>query len=410
MLKKVALPIIIIAIAVVGFLLLKVSKPETAAKERPEKAWLVDALDVTFKQVAPEITIYGRVETPRDASLKAALEADVINVDVLEGETVEAGQLLIKLDDTDVSLIQQQRQADLAETQALIDSENRRFERDKGLLANQKQLVALADNAVERAKKLEQSRLASRSALDEAQAAYEQQLLSLKQLQHDIYDHPARLAQLKASQQRAEALMKQSEVNIQRTEIRAPFNGRVANLAVALGDRVRPGDNLLAIYDLDNLEVRAQIPGRFISQVRQLLNQRQSLNATADVDGETVHMELHRLSGEVRQDSGGIDGLFRITDNHEPLPLGTFMELQLKLTKQDNVIEIPPSALYGLDRVYLIQDGHLKSVAVERVGEVTHADGQNSLLIRSKLLAEGDKIAITQLPNAITGLRVEVAE
>lgn len=410
MFKKVALPIVIIAVAVLGFMLLKVSQPETVAKERPEKAWLVDAINVDFKRLAPEVTIYGRVESPRDASLKAALEADVVEVNVLEGETVAAGQLLLKLDDTDVSLLQQQRQADLAEAQALIDSENRRYERDKGLLATQKQLLALADNAVERAQKLEQTRLTSRSALDEAQAAYEQQLLSLKQLQHDINDHPARLAQLQASRQRAQALLAQSEVNLKRTEIRAPFDSRVANLTVALGDRVRPGDSLLTVYDLENLEVRAQIPGRYIGEVRQMLQQGQTLKAIAEVDNETLHLQLHRLSGEVRQDSGGIDGLFRITDNHEPLPLGTFVELQLKLAEQDNVIEIPSSALYGLDKVYLIKDGHLQSVAVDRVGEIEQADGQNRLLIRSEALSAGDKVAVTQLPNAITGLRVEIAE
>jgi len=410
LLKKIALPIVILGLAVAAFMLLKVSEPETPAMETKEKAWLVEAVEVDYQRIAPEITIYGRVETPRDASLKAPLEADVIEVNVLEGDIVSAGQTLIKLDDIDIQLALQQRQADVREAQAQIESENQRFERDKQLLTNQKQLLALADKAVQRARKLEQTRLVSQASLDEALSAYEQQALALKQLQFDIDNHAVRLAQLQAAKQRAEALLAQAEVNLSRTEIKAPFDGRVAGLTVALGDRVRPGDTLLTVYDLDNLEVRAQIPGRYIPQVRQLLRDGKNLKARAEVDGQLMQLSLNRLSGEVSEDSGGIDGLFRIENNMAPLPLGTFVELQLQLAEQEKVIEIPFSALYGMDRVYRIDDGHLQSVAVERVGEIERENGKNSLLIRSEALELGDLIAATQLPNAITGLRVKVAD
>lgn len=410
MLKKIALPLLIIGLAILAFMLLKASEPETPAMEKKQKAWLVEAVKVEYQRVAPEVTIYGRVETPRDASLKSALEADVIEVNVLEGDRVTAGQTLIKLDDIDIQLALQQRQADVQEAQAQIDSENQRFQRDKALLTNQKQLLELADKAVQRARKLEQTRLASQASLDDALAAYEQQALALKQLQFDIDNHTVRLAQLQAAKQRAEALLAQAEVNLSRTGIRAPFDGRVAGLTVALGDRVRPGDTLLTVYDLDNLEVRAQIPGRYIAQVRQMLQQGKQLEASAQVDGQLMRLTLNRLSGEVREDSGGIDGLFRIENNMAPLPLGTFVELQLQLAEQENVIEIPFSALYGMDRVYLIEDGHLQSVPIQRIGEVERENGKNSLLIRSTSLTPGDLIAATQLPNAITGLRVEVAD
>jgi len=408
--KKIALPFIIIIAAVVIFSALKLTRPDATVRQQAEKSWLVEAVTAKFTTVAPEITIYGRVETPRDASLKAALEADVVQVNVLEGENVRSGQLLLKLDATDVLLQGQQRQADIDEILASIDSEQTRFKRDTALLNNQKQLVALADKAVTRAQKLEQTRLASKSTLDDAMAAYEQQVLSLKQLQFDIDEHPARLAQLQASLSRAQALREQTEVNLRRTDINAPFDGRVASLNVTLGDRVRAGDTLVQVYDLNNLEVRAQIPARYINQVRQMMRQGQSLKAVAQLDGQTIHLALNRLSGEVRQDSGGLDGLFGLINNVEPLPLGTFVELQLQLAEQEDVIEIPFSALYGLEHIYLIQEGFLQAVSIKRIGEVSHPSGQNSLLIRSDEIAAGDNIATTQLPNAITGLKVEIAE
>ncbi|MCX4186838.1 efflux RND transporter periplasmic adaptor subunit [Methylophaga sp. OBS4] len=407
--KKIALPIVIIVVAVIVFIVLKQTRPDTTVSEQVEKKWLVEAVMAELRTLAPEITIYGRVETPRDAQLKAALEADVVAVNVLEGDVVAAGQLLVKLDDTDVLLLQQQRQADVDEISALIDSEQKRYQRDQNLLIHQQQLVELADKSVSRARRLEQTRLASQATLDEALAAHEQQLLTLKQLQHDINEHPARLAQLQASKKRAGALLEQAAVNLARTEIRAPFDGRIAQLNVAMGDRVRAGDDLVSIYDLNNLEVRAQLPGRYIGQVRQMMQQDEPLLAEAQVDGQPLQFRLARLSGAVRQDSGGLDGLFTLINDGLALPLGTFVELKLRLAEQQQVVALPFSALYGRDRIYRIEeDGYLQSLQIERVGEKRDAEGNKKLLIRSPELKQGDKIAATQLPNAMTGLRVEV--
>ena len=68
---------------------------------------------------------------------------------------------------------------------------------------------------------------------------------------------------------------------------------------------------------------------------------------------------------------------------------------------------MPFNALYGLNRVYRIKDGYLEVVKISRVGEYEDSDGQTQLLIRGDNLNEGDRVVSTQLPNAITGLRVE---
>ena len=47
---------------------------------------------------------------------------------------------------------------------------------------------------------------------------------------------------------------------------------------------------------------------------------------------------------------------------------------------------------------------------IERVGEQRNADGDTRVLVRSPDLQPGDRIVITQLPNAMDGLRVNVAE
>jgi RND family efflux transporter MFP subunit len=407
LIKRVVLPLLIIVAAIVVFVGLKNSKPENEVHEKAAKIWRVETIPVSFQTRAPEITVYGRVETPRVSTLTSALTADVINVHILEGTEVAVGDVLVELDNTDMQLLLEQRQADLAEINAMITSESVRYKRDQNLLENEKELLQLAENAVIRAKKLEKSKLASQATLDDVHASKHRQYLTLKLLEHNIDEHPARLAQLQARQKRAQALLDQAQIDLERCHILAPFTGRISQLEIAIGDRVREGDNLLSIYDLSDLEVRAQIPGRYISQTRKMMNDGQSLTATTNVDGTALTFTLQRFSGEVRSDSGGIDGLFRLSGNSQALALGTFVELRLQLAQQDQLIELPYNALYELDRVYLLKDGHLEAVTIERIGEYRTDEGEKRLLVRSSELNQGDQLVSTQLPNAITGLRVE---
>ena len=410
MLKRIVLPILIVAIAVAIFLAMMNSKVEKPTREKPEKVWQVHVVPVVLQNLSPEITLYGRVETPRKATLKSAIVADVVNASVLEGAIVDAGQTLVILDNTDLKIILSQRKADLAEIDALMSSETMRFKRDQGLLKNEKQLLKLTQNAVSRAQQLEKSKLASQANLDDSLAEQQRQTLTIERLQYDISEHPSRLAGLRARQARAKALLKQAEVDLARSVIKAPFSGRIAKLNVANGDRVRAGDPLLTIYDLANLEVRAQIPGRYISSIRQQLSKGIKPQAVAQLDNKSLSFELERLSGEIRQDSGGVDGLFSLKDRMKSLALGTFVELQLQLEKQENVIAIPFDALYELDRVYRINKGHLESIKIKRMGEYQAENGKKQLLIQSDQLAESDAIVSTQLPNAITGLHVKAVQ
>ncbi len=408
--KQILLPAGVIFIALIVFVWLTQSKAEKVTGKRHEKSWLVSAVSVNIQDLSPEITIYGRVETPQRAILKSALVADVTEVNVLEGEKVKRGQVLVRLDDTDMLLLLRQRQASVAEIDALIASELLRHQRDKSLLQYENELLKLADKAVQRANELEQTQLLSQANLDEQMASKQRQILTVKRLQHDINDHPVRLANLKAKRLNYQALAEQAKVNLKRTVIYAPFAGRIATLDVAVGDRVSAGTDLLSLYDLASLEVRAQLPNRYVTSIRASLNDdEEGLQAmTSDVDGQTLGFLLTRLAGEIRPDSGGIDGLFSLASGNTSLVLGTFVKLSLKLMPEKSVIPIPFNALYGLDRVYLIEDGYLRSVKVTRVGEYQPPTGKKMLLIRSADLKQGDNIVSTQLPNVTTGLKVKV--
>ena len=112
MLKRLLLPFGILSVAIAVFMMLSFSKPEKITLERPEKIWRVKTIPVKFEQISPEVTVYGRVETPRRASLNAAISADITKINVLEGASVTKGDVLLTLDSSDADLLLNQREAD----------------------------------------------------------------------------------------------------------------------------------------------------------------------------------------------------------------------------------------------------------------------------------------------------------
>lgn len=150
----------------------------------------------------------GRAEPLRRAPLPAEVAGAVAEVSVREGEAVRAGHLLVRLDPTEYELGLRQARAELEQARAEFQD------------------FTLGDDRIEdptlRAERQRQARI--RSGLAGAEARVEAAA-------HDLA----------------------------RTEIRAPFGGRVADLAVSAGSRVRPGDPLVTVVDLSLVEVDAHV-------------------------------------------------------------------------------------------------------------------------------------------------------
>jgi hypothetical protein len=86
------------------------------------------------------------------------------------------------------------------------------------------------------------------------------------------------------------------------------------------------------------------------------------------------------------------------------------VELSVNLPVVHDSVALPYEAVYGTDRIYRLEGERMRTLQVERVGEQRSLDGSTRVLVRSPELQPGDKIVITQLPNAMDGLRVRVAE
>ncbi len=408
--KRSLAPLLILLAALLAFAALYATRPRSSPISPVEKAWPVAVETVRPANLQPRLTVYGRVETPRNATLTAAVAGDVNKLRVREGQNVRLDELLVEIDDSDYRLALAQREAELAEIEAQVEKENERYETDLASLEYEKSLLNLSRRAVRRAKELADTSVGSQAQLDEARQAEARQALAVTQRKLDIRNHSIRLAELEARRSKAQALRNRALLDLERTRISAPFAGRISRTEVATGDRVRVGDQLLEMYDTQALEVRAQIPTRYVNLISEALADGQRLQVTGTFGQRNIRAELDRLGGQVRRGSGGLDGLFRITAGAELLQVGRTLELALRLPEQHGVVAVPYEALYGTEQVYEMVDGRMRGIVVERVGEFRTRTGERRVLLRSPALAEGSQIIVTQLPNAVEGLRVRAAE
>lgn len=401
--------IVTLALASAGAYMLIRSKPTPPAQPSSERIWTVSTLRAHYQPFTPQLQLYGRVEAPRSAQLSAAINADVKARHVDEGQAVQAGQLLLTLDDRDARLILTSRQAQRDEIQARLNAETLRHKANLDALEIERNLLLLAEKAVTRIEQLKGRQVSSETQLDDARRAYQQQALALNNRQRDVADYPARQAQLQAQLHNANALVDSAELELLRTQIIAPFDGLVTTVLTAPGSRVRSGDPLLRLYQNDRLQIRAQLPSQQLGPIRHALTAGEHLSASAELDGATLQLQLQRLAAEVEAGQAGVDALFSISPDTLLPEVGRTLLLQLQLPPLSRAVALPAQSVYGQQRIYRIHDNRLQALQITRLGETTVA-GQPLLLVSAPELEEDDLILTTQLPNAIDGLAVRIRE
>ena len=406
---RVVLPVLVLAAGAAGMMALVKSKPEREPLEAEERAWTVAAVAVEPGTATPQLVLFALVDSPRITNLSSAVTADVMAVDVLEGQRVGTGDRLLALDDREIRLVLAQRDAEMAGFEADLEHERLRHRNNLVALEHEEALLEISRREVARARDLAERGGGSKASLDQARREDERQMLAVEQRKLAIREHDSRRKQIEADLARARAQQSRAMLDLERTRVYPPFEGRITEVFVSPGDRVRPGDRLLAMYDTAMVELRAQIPLRRLPVVRTALESGETLNARAVVDGREIRAVLHGITAQVDRGSGGAEGLFRVTEGNHWLQIGRTVELTLDLAPISAAITAPREALYGTNRVFVLDGERMKSIEVERLGETRTGDGDSRLILRSPQLKATDRLIVTHLPNAIDGLRVKEA-
>lgn len=406
---KFILPVLVLALAFGVFQYFRSNKDKPEPVRAEARQAVVSVQVIARGPVSPTLRLFGQVEAPNNSTLSASITAEVVKVSVREGSVVQAGDILVELDATDVDLEILQRRAERAEIEAQMESEVKRLAADRASLSREKSLLAISRRAVERNLTLARSSAGTEANLDAARQQEEQQQLAITQRQLAIEDYASRQKLLQARLDRATAALKRAERDRVRTNIIAPYSGRVIDVMVSPGDRTSPGSKLLQLYDDSQLEVRTQVPSRYLPALQGVLDTERNLAARIGADGNDATLELARLAASVARGQGGVDAFFRVVEGSLPT-LGKTVEVTLTLPPIDNAVSLSADALYGSDRVYLVENGVLRGRTIERLGELVNDSGGQQLVVNGAAFEDGQQVLISRLPQAIDGLPVEVSK
>lgn len=408
--RALAGPAGVVLFALLASVSLFATGPSPQPEALEERAWPVSTIEVVPGPAQPMFNGFGRVESTRTATLSSDLTLRVRSVRVREGDWVEAGDLLVELDDAEIALELAQRQADLAQANAQLRTLEAEREMLDGTLAQVRSMHTIATARLDRHRALKSRSLIAQSLLDEVQAQADQSSIQLQNHEHRLSEIPLRVTAQQALVDKAIAMVKLAELELDRTRIKAPFAGPILAVRVAEGDRSRPGETLIEIAAADSYEVRVQVPAAEGARFQGHLERGESISALITIDGANrLRLPLVRVAGQVKPGQSGLDTFFALPAfAGTGLPaLGRTVDLAIELPMEPDVVALPVSSLYENDRIYAVQADRLEAIDVERVGEARGAAGEMQVLVRARELAGGRRVITTQLPRAISGLLVE---
>ncbi len=324
-------------------------------KPAPEPSMVspAEAPQVDVMTLQPQTTIInlyseGILTPKRDINLVAEVGGRIVSVlpDFADGAFVTAETVLLQIDPADY------------ETEVI---------RAKARLADAEQALALEKGRARQAKR-EWRDLGSQEA-------------------NDLFLRKPQLKATKATLAAAKADLSKAELNLKRTRIRAPFDGRLYNIQANLGQYVTPGTPVASVFDSSVGELALPLSER---QLR-LLNLPLAANGPIEVQVAarlgnktlTRTASLVRSAARLDSDTRQLSAMVEITEpfsGPDALFAGQFLEVSLPSKAIDNVVIVPQSALHPRDTLWLLVGNQLN---IEQV---------------DVLQASGDRVAI-QMPD-----------
>src|SRR5690606_11424857 len=94
--RMLALGVLVLAVA--GFVALRATRPEPPQVEVRERVWPIAVVQASPQAVRPTLTLYGRIEAPDRVRASAPVSGRILELEVRDGDFVEAGAVLARLD------------------------------------------------------------------------------------------------------------------------------------------------------------------------------------------------------------------------------------------------------------------------------------------------------------------------
>jgi len=314
--------------------------PQTGTVPEAETFFSVQVADFQASEISNTLRLRGQIESPRKVEVKAEISGIVKSKAALKGKVVAQGETLVQLQVNERQLALEHAKAELLVKQAEKQASDRLLK---------KKLVSVSQHK-------------------QAEA----QLLS------------------------AQADVKQLELNLQHTRVKAPFAGVLDQLMVEQGSYVGVGDPIGTVIDNSHALIVAQVPQRSISQltigmpVSAILVDGKVLNGTlsyiaksSDTQTRTFRIEA-KVTGVDSLTAFGQSAKIRVgltPVNAQKVPaailsLSVNGDLQVKGIDNNNLVVTYPVQLIRSDETGAYVRGLPENVTLITVGQGFVADGQ----------------------------------
>ena len=386
--KRIILPIAILAGAALLFMLL-VNNPKRLEAVAPEQALAtVRVTPVQPESVTLQVTSQGKVQASRRASLSSAAAGPVdwISPALVAGGYFEADEVVLRLDSSDYL---------------------NALERSRTSLAQAETEANHAISELQRYTELAARRLISESQLQELQR------------QTDIANGRVR---------DANAALAQTELDLRRSEIRAPFASIVESTSIELGQQVNRGQALAMLLSADDVEVRVPLALAQLGHLDIPLGHRGELPPEQSPSVILRGMfggQMHTWTGRLVRTEAGIDAtnnavqaIVRVAQPAEaamdpgaesinaiPLPVGLFVEAIIDGRNVDNIFALPRDVIRANNRVLVVDEENRL-----RFREVEILRLENERVLISSGLRAGERVCLSPIQAVVDGMAVQVIE
>jgi len=291
-----------------------------------------------------------------------------------EGSSVISGEILAKIDDTDLQL--QYKNA----------------------------LLQLASAEVQFAVQQAEAEIAQ-EAWDQVGEGIPQELTTKK----------PQLKQAKAALEVAKAQVQSAEKKLNKTEITAPYTGRIQNINIDLGSTIIPGQPVGSMYTSNEIEVTLSVKDSDLKFLDIPMDGRKlNPDQKSIVIIKSLYKgEMQEWAGNLERVDGVIDPMTRmiklianfknnfIEETKPILPIGLFVEAEINGKQLEDIFMIPNSALTPNDELlFLNQDDALE---IRKVSVLTKM--KNHILVKEGMKA-GERVVVSKLSIATNGMLV----
>jgi len=215
----------------------------------------------------------------------------------------------------------------------------------------------------------------------------------------------------------AVAQLQRARTDLERTKVKAPFDGRVRTKSVGLGQSVGPSVPLGEVFAVDFAEVRLPIS----SQQLQFLDlpifaddppvDVELRDALSETSTSVWHAKIVRTEGVLDENSREVFAIARVDDpfgkesRHRPLRIGQPVVASIKGKVLENVIALPRRAVRQLDQIVLV-DAQDKTITPKKIEPIWSDD--RYVIVRNDDIDENMLLATTHLVYAPQGTKVEI--